>query len=516
MKRKDRIMEIKFPPSDKAIKVKPRRSENYRNLRDGWFRFKKLKNKVLLTNDLGDYSIVDEKYFYSFIRGEIDYNHPVVKKLIENNLLLPYLDVEKLIERYREKNSFVGTPPFLHIIIPTLRCNTNCIYCHAGKAPMNAKNFDMDLKTAKAVVDFIFKTPSHQLSIEFQGGEPLANFDAIKFIIEYAEELNKKEKRQLQFLLVTNLSLMDEEKLEFLIKHDVLMCTSIDGPPFVHNFNRRFKPHGSYETAIYWMNQIHSKYKQLGRDLDIWHVDALVTTSRYSLKHPKEIVDEYVKLGIKTTHIRPLNPMGFASRLWEKFGYTAEEFIEFYLKALDYIIELNLKGVELIERGAALFLARILSDTDPQYVDLRSPCGAGVGQVAYNYDGGVYTCDEGRMVARMGDNMFKIGDVMSSLTYQELINHETVKSICIASCLQGLPGCKDCVYLPYCGICPVYNYITQGSIFGQMATNDRCKINRAILDHLFEILSTEDKKIIDTFNRWIINKPRIKNIAGGA
>ena len=29
-------------------------------------------------------------------------------------------------------------------------------------------------------------------------------------------------------------------------------------------------------------------------------------------------------------------------------------------------------------------------------IQLRSPCGAGIGQLLYNYDGKVYTCDEGR------------------------------------------------------------------------------------------------------------------------
>jgi hypothetical protein len=30
-------------------------------------------------------------------------------------------------------------------------------------------------------------------------------------------------------------------------------------------------------------------------------------------------------------------------------------------------------------------------------LELRSPCGAGIGQLLYNYDGKVYTCDEGRI-----------------------------------------------------------------------------------------------------------------------
>jgi uncharacterized protein len=314
---------------------------------------------------------------------------------------------------------------------------------------------------------------------------------------------------------VTNMSLMDEGKMRFLLDHNVLMCTSIDGPKSLHDANRRLPGASSHSKALEWIGRIHDEYRRMGRDLDLWHVDALLTTSRASLTKPREIVDTYVSLGIKTIHIRPLNPMGFASTGWKQQGYSAEEFMDFYREALGRIIELNKKGVEIIERGAALFLARILSDDDPGYVDLRSPCGAGVGQIAYAHDGSIFTCDEGRMVARMGDDMFRIGEA-GKTTYEDLLKNETVRSIAIASLLEALPGCKDCAYLPYCGVCPVYNYVIQGNIFGQSRTSDRCKINRLTLDHLFTLLDKDAEAVKKIFSRWIIQKPRLQNIAGGA
>ena len=508
-------MELKFPPEGAFRYEGTIPAIDTRNSCEGWFRFKQLDDNILLTNDLGDYMFMKPGDFDRFVKGSLAQDDPVREKMAAGRMLIPYLDVEQCVERYRRRHSYLGAPPFLHIVIPTLRCNTSCVYCHAGRAPMSKKGFDMSPKTAKNVVDFIFRTPSRDISIEFQGGEPLANFEAIKFIIQYAEELNRSEKRTLQFLLVTNLSLMTEEKMKFLLDHDMLMCTSIDGPPELHDANRKLPKAGSYEKALEWIRKIHGAYAAMGRDLDLWHVDALMTTTRDSLAKPREIVDTYVSLGIKTIHIRPLNPMGFASKSWQRHGYSAEEFIEFYLTALDYIIELNRGGVEIIDRGAALFLAKILSDDDPGYVDLRSPCGAGVGQVAYDSDGSVYTCDEGRMVARMDDDVFRIGDA-GSMTYEDLVENDTVRSIAIASLLESLPGCKDCVYMPYCGVCPIYNYIMQGSIFGQCPTNDRCKINRWTLDYLMTRLNRDAQEMKKIFGRWIIQKPRLPSIAGGA
>lgn len=509
-------MDLRFPPGKPAIVLDAAVPDrDMRGAADGWFRFKPLGGKVLLTNDLGDYTFVAAGDFEKLTGGQIPQDHPVRRKLADGGFLIPQLDVERAVERYRQRTWYVGSPPFLHIVIPTLRCNTSCVYCHAGRAPMADRTTDMSLKTAKDVVDMIFRTPSRNLSVEFQGGEPLANFEAIRFMVEYGEELNRSEKRTLQFLLVSNLSLMDEAKMQFLLDHDVLMCTSIDGPQPLHDANRRLPGASAYARALQWVKKIHGRYKAMGRDLDVWHVDALLTTSRRSLSMPTEIVDTYVSHGIKTLHIRPLNPMGFALKSWRLHGYSAEEFMVFYRKALDYIIELNMKGVEIIERGAALLLARILGDDDPGYVDLRSPCGAGMGQIAYASDGAVYTCDEGRMVARMGDEMFRIGEARA-MTYDDVLESETVRSITIASLLEALPGCRTCVYLPYCGVCPVYNYVMQGSIFGQQPTSDRCKINRWTLDHLFTWLDRDEEAVKKIFRRWIIQKPRLKNIAGGA
>ena len=47
------------------------------------------------------------------------------------------------------------------------------------------------------------------------------NWDVVKFIIDYAREKNKKFKLNLQFALVSNFTLMDEEKFEYLLAEDI-------------------------------------------------------------------------------------------------------------------------------------------------------------------------------------------------------------------------------------------------------------------------------------------------------
>ncbi|MBU6430518.1 MAG: SPASM domain-containing protein, partial [Cyanobacteria bacterium REEB65] len=253
----------------------------------------------------------------------------------------------------------------------------------------------------------------------------------------------------------------------------------------------------SHDTATRWIGEILKRTR--GKT---FRVDALLTVTRHSLPAYKEIVDEYVALGSKGIYLRSLNPFGLARETWKKIGYSAEEFLEFYEKALDYIISLNGKKV-FFEQSAKIFLAKILGDDDPNFLDLRSPCGAGIGQVAYNFDGSVYTCDEGRMMGRMGDDSFKIGAVGAG-SYSEMVSHEAVKALAVASCLDNQVDCSQCAYKPYCGVCPIQCYAEQGDIMGRMPLNARCKVNKGILDILFTRL--QDEKTRKIFQTWLKKK----------
>ena len=184
----------------------------------------------------------------------------------------------------------------------------------------------------------------------------------------------------------------------------------------------------------------------------------------------------------------------------DEIGYSPEEFIEFYTKALDYIIEINRNGTFLVDRTAWIFLMKIFGKYDPNFLDLRSPCGAGVGQVAFNYNGDVYTCDEGRMLAMQGDNSFRMGNVFDN-TYNELINSEIVRQMCLASILDGIPHCHNCAYKPFCGVCPLLNYVEEGSLFAKIPENRRHKINESILDIIFKKI--QDPSTRQVFTNWL-------------
>ena len=110
----------------------------------------------------------------------------------------------------------------------------------------------------------------------------------------------------------------------------------------------------------------------------------LLTVTRDHLGRLRDVVDEYLRLGFSGVFLRPLNPFGMGKKVWTREGYSAEEFLAFWTRAVDRIVELNREGIEIMEKMASIMLTRILTDRDPNYMDLRSPCGAGIGQLAYS------------------------------------------------------------------------------------------------------------------------------------
>jgi uncharacterized protein len=370
---------------------------------------------------------------------------------------------------------------------------------------MDRKGFDMDVDTARKVIDAIFFTTSPSVTIEFQGGEPLVNWEVLKFCVEYAEEKSKRIGKPVGFTIVSNLSLMTEEKLEYLVQHEFNLNTSLDGDAVTHNYNRLFKEGNSFEKATYWIRRINdltrsghgAMQKVMGRG-----IGAMVTVTRKTLENWQSCIDAYVECGMKEIFWRPLHPYGFGAITKKQLGYSIEEFIENYVKVLEYIIQLNLKGVKLREVYATIFLRKMFQ-VDPNYVDTRSPCGAVIGQVAYNHDGKIYTCDEGRMLGKMGDELFLVTEVKETgrETYKAMYASDTTKAMVSISTIDGAPGFEDHAYKPYLGSCPIHNYKHNGSLYPNFSDNPKIRLETAILDFLFKRMRDPDTEKV--FSSWI-------------
>jgi len=468
------------------------------------FRFARipgLPGEIVVVNEVGEFHFLAESDFRRFCDHALSPHEEIFRDLRAKHFLLdehagsywPYA-----VSQYRTRKGFITDGPALHILVVTLRCHHSCLYCQVSRQTTDMTAFDMSDETAAQAIDRIFESPGPDLKVEFQGGEPLLAFDRIRAIVDKIEQRNVSEGRQIEYVIATTLNDITAEQLEFCRAHRINLSTSIDGPEPLHNRNRARRGRDSFRRTV---DGIYAARAVLGHDA----VSALTTITRESLKEPEAIIDTYVALGFSSIFLRPLSPYGFARLTRDRIGYPVEEFMAFYHRAIRHLVKLNWSGTYLEETYTTFLLQHILTPFPTGYVDLRSPTGAALGALVYNYNGDVYASDEGRMLAEVGDHAFRLGRVTQ--TYGELIRSPQARALLEAGVAESLPGCCDCAFLPYCGADPVFHYAEQGALRGHRAKSPFCRKQMMLFQFLFRELRSQDSETMRVLSSWLARRP---------
>ena len=471
------------------------RSNNYRLLP---FRFEPLDaNRVVLTNLVGEFEVMERSSFSAFAAHQLAADSQPYTALKSRHFLVDdtsSVALDLLAVKARTRSEPVAEFTALHMFVVTLRCDHSCGYCQVSRQTSDKTAFDMSESHAEKALDFVFRSPASNLKIEFQGGEPLLNFELIKRIVLAAEERNRHAHRNLQFVIASNLSQLSDEMIRFAGDHGIFFSTSLDGPADLHNSNRARPGKNSYELAIAGIERVR-------HELGVDRVSALMTTTPESLKRGREIVDEYARQGFRSIFLRPISPYGFAVRSKFVRGYSPDEWLRFYTDTLAYILELNRDGLDFREDFSTIVLRKMLTPYGTGYVDLQSPAGLGISGVVYNYNGAVYASDEARMLAEMGEPRFQLGhlDVDS---YEQVFTSGALLEPLAETVLESVPMCSDCAFLPYCGSDPVYHWAVQRDLVGHKAKSAFCQRNMAIFKHLIRLLE-DDPAAAAVLRRWV-------------
>lgn len=458
--------------------------------------------RVLVSNDFGDYAVLDADMHAQLLDGRLDatgerYRDLEARSLLSDHGPEAWTDLERAAHATRK--AFLLEGPSLHIFVVTLRCDHSCQYCQVSRAGVGAAGFDMSSDDAAAAVDRMFESPSPDLTIEFQGGEPALRFDLVREIVGLAQQRNEIEGRRLGFSMVSTLHHLSDEDLVFCRDNQIRLSTSIDGPADLHDAHRPNPTRDSWARTI---DALRRAQDILGED----GVSALPTLTRAALRDPRRLIDHYRELGFPSIFLRPISPYGFALKTRRAIGYDIAEFTAFYEQALDYILELNAAGEAFEDTYASILLRHIMTPFHSGYLDLRSPAGAGLGVLVYNYDGEVYPADEARMAARTGDDRFSLGRVTDS--FETLMTSPAMRWLATGAVAETLPGCSTCAFVPFCGSDPVYHATVQGDPIGDRATSDFCRKHTSLFTLLFNRLADADVDTLATFTAWALRKPR--------
>lgn len=464
------------------------------------FRFSKLdSDRYVAVNEVGESQVLLRNELELLVRKRLARSSPLYDALKASHFLEDNdsdIAADLLTLKVRSKRARIARFTSLHMFVVTLRCNHTCQYCQVSRQSEDRSAYDMTEPMADKALDFTFRSPSPAIKIEFQGGEPLLNFELIRYIVLEAERRNIAEKRDLAFVITTNLSFLTDEILNFCRKHAILISTSLDGPEDLHNANRPKPGNNSYQVTI-------EGIKKARGTLGVDQVSALMTTTKASLARVTDIIDEYVKQGFKGIFLRNLSPYGFAIKTRYFDGYDSEKWLDFYRTGLNYILKLNKQGYRFTEFLTTTILQKMLTPYEAGFVNLRSPAGIGIAGIIFNYNGEVYPSDEARMKAEMGDKIFCMGDLMTD-TYEQMMLSPALLTPLEDSVAESVPMCEECAFLPYCGSDPDYHYATQQDFVGHKALSGFCKKNMGVFRYIIQKLedSPEDRQILESWVNW--------------
>jgi|GEM_PF-4466349 uncharacterized protein len=126
-----------------------------------------------------------------------------------------------------------------HVTIElTKKCNLRCRYCFSSHLDNTIDNCDFNSNNISQMTDYLVRIAgSRHVSMSFYGGEPLLNYNIINKILNDAKIKGMKLS---SVSLTTNLTILNEDVISILIKHNIKLLVSLDGYAEIHDLNRLF------------------------------------------------------------------------------------------------------------------------------------------------------------------------------------------------------------------------------------------------------------------------------------
>jgi len=279
-------------------------------------------------------------------------------------------------------------------------CNLSCKYCFANRDGYTRDAKLMTKETAEKAVDFLISSSRNRnkLEVSFFGGEPLLNLPVMMHTVAYAKEQGKIHKKNIQFHVTTNGTLMRPEILDFLKENNFSIILSLDGPKEVQDSIRQFPDgRGSYDIVSNNLKQLLAE-RQAFR-----HLTVRSTFTRESLSIEKLMTHLGCigcdSISVEPAFIGPGHPLDIRKE-------DMDELLNHYdILAGDYL------GEMLNGKCYSFFHIKLMMDHAHKKKPKVSQCGAAVGYVAIGADGKIYPCHK-----FVGKPEFVMGDVFNGLT----------------------------------------------------------------------------------------------------
>lgn len=321
-------------------------------------------------------------------------------------------------------------------IIVTSKCNLRCEYCYEE----NKKYQDMSIEVCDKTINFIIRTLKNRNEVNklnrivFHGGEPLLNFDLIKYI-KNKLDIELENKYIINYMMTTNATVLNQEIIDFIKDNNIALSVSIDGTKYSHDQYRKFENgKGSYKLVR---------------------------------KNITELIKQGIKLRCRLTY-----RASTVSELYKGIVELSDLGIENFVPVADfYDTTWTEEEIDILEEEIdKIILDKKLKNLKVSIIDKenlclkQSDCFGGIVSFTISEVGNIYPC-----VFVLGHKKFLIGNVFNNpcvgTDYAIKLFHERFE--------EKNGPCKTCEANEYCmgNRCKLINYVANGKYYSPSIIN---------------------------------------------
>ncbi len=393
------------------------------------------------------------------------------------------------------------------LLVLTESCNLRCKYCIYSDHYPNTRTYTpkhMSLEVARQAVDYFFslvkplirRNPGKQVAITFYGGEPLMEINLLRQLVPY---INNNAPCEVMFNITTNVTLLDDKAIDFLLEHGFNVALSLDGPQKEHDRNRVFPGQaGSFDKV--WKNVQLLKRRKTDRarlmyvNVYDWKTDLQAVEKFFA-----EEVDDLVASGFAN----PVSGTGsdyyqqFTQDDYEKHKSQKEILWAKYTESL-------MHGTSISSYMKCLFDLSLISvhirsrQNDPHFppFPVGSSCIPGM-KIAVRPDGIIDICER-------VNGTLPIGHVQTGIDF------DRVGQVIDEYNLKVTENCFDCPITRLCGLCFAISNSDQSFEIppGYCASNQEQNVRYletycSALEENKEAFARLDQTIL---TNWVLNK----------
>lgn len=352
------------------------------------------------------------------------------------------------------------------IIEPVTACNLKCSYCFVG----DKKTAKMDHSVLETIISSVIEHNGISSTTKFiwHGGEPL--IAGLKFFenIVSIQQIYKDKGYKILNAIQTNLTLLNDDYIDFFIKNEFGVGTSLDGTKELHDKNRS----NSFDKVF--NNILKAKSKGL-------HIGVICILTKETIPYIKNIYEFFKNNNIDFT-LSPVIPnTRYVQNILtpDDYAYSLKTLFDLWYFDDNCNIRVNPCGSiiqSILLKG--INLSCIHSENCLNHFMTFLP------------NGDVFPCN------RFTDYIeFKLGNIQDN-TFKEIFNSERRKELILRTA-DKIEECKVCEYKNYCkGGCMNHAYEFYETIYQR---DYYCKAFFSIFSYINESIhnSINNAKLIN-------------------